>query len=209
MGLINKLMQKGKGLAIASSMLLAGCLTTPQEAARLTLKPLLTGNFEDWDKEGEITKIGNSRANYKKNQSQKLNTNSLIFERLKIAEKDGLFLGIWIDMDKDGYVDVDTDSFQEVNKFRDGDRIFFLRKTPKNYTSMLRIRDSNNLFAIVDADKVEGTNGDAIYTPGIMPIEFIQRNYSDVKGEKKLYFELINEKNNNLYASKEIVIDFK
>ena len=66
---------RGVGVGLVGlSSLVSGCIhTTPQEAARLILKPTLTGNFDDWNKDGEVTKIGNSQGNQSQGQDQSLN----------------------------------------------------------------------------------------------------------------------------------------
>lgn len=76
-GLISKLRNTAIAGVVGLSSLVSGCIhTTPQEAARLILKPTLTGNFEDWNKEGEITKIGNQQGqNYQENPGQNQVTN--------------------------------------------------------------------------------------------------------------------------------------
>lgn len=223
MGLVDIIKESGKrarGLALAGVLGFSGCLTTPQEAARLIVKPVLTGDFSDWDKPGQMSPQGNNASggngNYsitkssssRKNESEKIYSRDLN-EMIKKTGKDGLYTALWIDIDKDSQIDIGSDSFTEVDSFYDGDRIFCMRKTPHGYISVSRIRDADNLFTIFVGEKVECNEEGAMYSFDMMPVEFIKRAYPEQKGTKRLYWELINERDNMVYASKEIILDFR
>src|SRR3989344_919725 len=79
MGLIDRIKESGKKLALAgvlgSSLYLSGCLTTPQEAGRLFIKPIFTGDFDEWNKQGQMSQQGNNQGVNGQNSSLQGNGN--------------------------------------------------------------------------------------------------------------------------------------
>jgi hypothetical protein len=148
--------------------------------------------------------VGNNQPREKKSNGSH---DRFIIDQIKKAEKDNLYLALWIDLNKDGISDR-HDVYQDESTFYDGDRILHVRRTPKNYTGILHIRDSENKFLIIDKDEVK-CEADASFNFGVMPVEYIKRFYSKPSGLKKIYYQLFNEGEDQPYASEEILIDFR
>ncbi|MBI2449825.1 hypothetical protein HYV49_06040 [Candidatus Pacearchaeota archaeon] len=107
---------------------LSGCVhTTPQEVAKLVLKPILTGNFEDWSKEGEITKIGNQNQGQSQQQIKKI-----------IDHRSPEFFSCekYIDLNNDGYIE-DNEFLNRKNVFFFDEPITLVSKWPSTYSGIV------------------------------------------------------------------------
>lgn len=51
------------GGSLVGTLALSGCLTTPQEAGRLFIKPVLTGDFSEWNKDGDMSLRNSNQGN--------------------------------------------------------------------------------------------------------------------------------------------------
>lgn len=129
MGLIDILKESGKrarGLALAGVLGLSGCLTTPQEAARLIVRPVLTGDFSDWDKPGQMSPQGNNASGGNGNVQNQVsnirqqNSPRAIFSSFKR----------WNDLNGNGYVDYPQEFFGETNNFSINENIILYVNMP-------------------------------------------------------------------------------
>ena len=92
MGLVDKIKESGKKLALAgvlgSSLYLSGCLTTPQEAGRLFIKPIFTGDFDEWNKQGQMSQQGNNNQNSSSQGNGKGNNQNNNVQSRQLVQED-------------------------------------------------------------------------------------------------------------------------
>jgi len=125
MGLIDRIKESGKKLALAgvlgSSLYLSGCLTTPQEAGRLFIKPIFTGDFDEWNKQGQMSQQGNNQGVNGQNSSLQGNGNYGNQQQVSTQNKpfSVIFSSFksWTDLNGDGKGDYPQEFFGETNSY--------------------------------------------------------------------------------------------
>ncbi len=130
----------------------------------------------------------------------------------KIADKDGLYLSRWVDVNGNGLAELGDDIFQETNIFYPGDSIFLIRKTPPRMTTGLQMYPVSSRSVIVLFDKETNSHNDlqtiqTDYNFGNFSVDELMKLFGTEKDKVEYAFELYDDNTKKLLYRKNIFID--
>ena len=150
--------------------------------------------------------VNNATTPQKKSSANVIPTEMM--RRIEIADRDGLYTALWVDVDGDGNVG-NNDRIVEADMYLPLEKMWFIRSTPQRRSLKLYVVDMDLGKAIISGETNNGSERGLSGTFGVLPMNYIQNQYVEKPiGVKTYRIQTVDTETGDVYAFREFKIQF-